>query len=139
MASVCVGEKYVSDNEGNKYCPDCACQRVECGKYTGSTPAVVNGHKYCPAACVCQDKSCGKPFVNDRFKEVDGLRFCPDCVCQRPECDQIPGDAAKTVDGKKYCPGCVCADEECGKPFMNNQFKEVDGERYCPDCMCQRP
>ncbi|KNC74876.1 hypothetical protein SARC_12587, partial [Sphaeroforma arctica JP610] len=133
-----VGDKYVSDDKGNKYCPDCACQRAECGKYTGSTPTVVNGHKYCPTTCVCQDKSCGKPFVNDKFKEVDGQRFCPDCVCQRAECDRIPADTAKTVYGNKYCRGCVCADEECSKPFVNNEFKESDGKRYCPDCMCQR-
>eukprot|EP01134_Creolimax_fragrantissima_P007091 CFRG7091T1 len=134
-----VGDKYVSDHEGNKYCPDCACQRKECGKHPGVSPAVVEGRKYCPTTCVCADDECSKPFVNDKFKEVNGKRYCPDCICKRPECGDVAGSDAKIIDGKKYCPTCVCADQECGKPFVNDQFKEVDGKRFCPDCLCQRP
>eukprot|EP00122_Pirum_gemmata_P018434 Pgem_evm1s17263 len=117
--------------DGKKYCPDCLCNN--CKQLAGPDHVVKNNKKYCPD-CYCADDKCKKPFVNNKYKEVDGKRYCPDCLCSN--CENLAGEDFVTKDGKKFCKDCHCADEKCKKPFVNNKFKEVDGKRYCPDCLC---
>eukprot|EP00121_Abeoforma_whisleri_P015263 Awhi_evm1s14067 len=126
-----VNNKY-KEIEGKRFCPDCLCTNCEnlAGEDFITTP---NNKKVCKD-CYCADEECKKPFKNNEFKEVDGKRFCPDCLCSN--CDDLAGPDHIKQNGKKFCPKCYCHDEECKKPFKNNEFKEVDGERYCPDCLC---
>lgn len=129
--------------DGKRYCPDCCCEN--CGKLAGDdfVKNPKTGNKVCHD-CYCADKSCKKPFVNNEYKEVDGKRYCPDCMCHREGCGNWAGENPIIKDGKKYCPHCVCADEECGKPLITGEFVNVPassdgkfkGGNVCKSCLC---
>eukprot|EP01111_Echinosteliopsis_oligospora_P009335 TRINITY_DN2720_c0_g1_i3.p1 TRINITY_DN2720_c0_g1~~TRINITY_DN2720_c0_g1_i3.p1 ORF type:complete len:679 (-),score=128.88 TRINITY_DN2720_c0_g1_i3:71-2107(-) len=144
---------YVERNN-HKYCPDCLCKR--CSVLLDKNAVSFNGTKFC-RNCLCGE--CRQPLDNNVIATPSGTfhKYCACHRCSTPFNKQTPIE----VQGNKYCVDCVCGDcttpldhsntsarkgsrnyhirclcKRCENPFAGRPVTNYKGMQYCPDCVC---